>query len=43
MSFNNKHLTQGGQVIFYMISMFLQINKIIFSVSYIHRDKPANE
>ena len=30
MSFNNKHLTQGGQVVFYMISMFLQINKIIF-------------
>lgn len=30
MSFNNKHFTQGGQVVFYMISMFLQINKIIF-------------
>jgi type IV conjugative transfer system coupling protein TraD len=30
MSFNNKNLTQGGQVVFYMISMFMQINKIIF-------------
>ena len=35
MSFNNKHLTQGGQVIFYMISMFLQINKIIFRYLFI--------
>ncbi|MFQ1018094.1 type IV conjugative transfer system coupling protein TraD [Gilliamella sp. BG7] len=30
MSFDNKNFTQGGQVVFYMISMFLQINKIIF-------------
>lgn len=27
---SNKNLTQGGQVVFYMISMFFQINKIIF-------------
>ena len=28
---SNKNLTQGGQVVFYMISMFLQINRVIFN------------
>jgi len=30
MGFNNKDLTQGGQVFFYMVRMFIQVNKIIF-------------
>lgn len=30
MAFNNKDLTQGGQVFFYMVRMFIQVNKIIF-------------
>lgn len=30
MTFNNKDLTQGRQVFFYMVRMFIQVNKIIF-------------
>lgn len=30
MGFNNKDLTQGGQVFFYMVRMFIQVNKTIF-------------